>query len=100
MLSLLHGQQIVSGLCPPGLCPHASSRPDLAFYHRDNYVVSDVVYSACIPMEVGDDGIPSDQDSEKNVLLGCVGEDKINQLNLSQAIAGMLLLTTRMGYQN
>ncbi len=95
MLSLLHGQQIVSGLCP-----HASSRPDLAFYHRDNYVVSDVVYSACIPMEVGDDGIPSDQDSEKNVLLGCVGEDKINQLNLSQAIAGMLLLTTRMGYQN
>ena len=77
------------------VCPFSTSRPDIVFFHRENFCVADTLLMGCVPMEIESDD--SDNTEEQSTLLGFTGEDKRGGSNFSQLIAGVFLVLSDSG---
>ena len=76
------------------LCEFASSKLDIVFYNKDNFVVNSTLIGGVIPMEVdGEPPLPT-LDPEEHTILGM---DKLAKSGESQPVAGMLLFATHLG---
>ena len=79
------------------LCAYATSKPDLVFYSKENFVVGNTIVGGVIPMDTDREEMSPPPEPEENTLLGVAGEDKLIKKGETQAIAAMLLVATHLG---
>ena len=75
------------------ICQFATSKPDLAVWHKEKYVFQERLLGG-----VQVDGSVQEQEENLHILTGAVGEDKLSrQTAVNQVVAAMLLLATALG---
>ena len=78
------------------LCRFATSKPDLAFFHRENYAFNESVVGCIGIGGVGEEAV----EENPYTLTGAFGEDKppgLIETGESQVVASMVLLAATLG---
>ena len=87
------------------ICQFATSKPDLAVWHKEKYVFQERLLGGVLvdgrAQELGGvqvDGRAQEQEENLHILTGAVAEDKpLQQMAVNQVVAAMLLLATALG---
>ena len=80
------------------ICRYATSKPDLAFFHKQKYTFEGLLLGCSVVVQ--DEAAQEEEEENTYTLTGAVGEDELLEQTVeNQVVATMVLLATALGFQ-